>query len=169
MKKRIFIGILLILILNNLACGMTKSEENVQQEYEAYMQGIYLSADGASSSICIQPIAFIYESDTEEIKKYHLEDEDWAAGYYILDDMGDVMTLPINADTKYILINWKDDQELLKNSIPDENAFYCEVTDPVYFLQYMQESYGEKLTSYPLYLKIGELGYVEYIKEMILP
>jgi len=169
MKKISLIGILFVLAFGCTACGAAKEEEMLRDEYEAYVQGVYLSSSGSENKIYIQPIELIYEDDVEEIAKYKLENEDWAPGYYILDDVDEAIALQINADTKYIIINWKDDQELIDNSTPDEDAFYCTVTDAAYFLQYMQESYGEKLTSYPLYVKVGEDGYVEYIKEMILP
>lgn len=169
MKKLSLIGILMVFIFGCTACGVTKEEEMLREEYEAYVQGIYLSSNGSEDKICIQPIELIYEEDVEEIAKYKLENEDWAPGYYILDDADETVALQIDADTKYIIINWNDDQELIDNSTPDEDAFYCTVTDAAYFLQYMQKSYGEKLTTYPLYVKVGEDGYVEYMKEIMLP
>lgn len=169
MKKLSLIGILMVLTFGCTACGVAKEEEVFKDEYEAYIQGVYLSSSGNEDKIYIEPIELIYEDDVEEIAKYKLENEDWAPGYYILDDVDESIALQINADTKYIIINWNDDQELIDNSTPDEDGFYCTVTDPTYFLQYMQKSYGEKLTSYPLYVKVGEDGYVEYVKEIMLP
>ncbi|MBR2403030.1 MAG: hypothetical protein IKB01_09745 [Lachnospiraceae bacterium] len=169
MKKLSFIGILMVLTFGCMGCSSEKEEVVLQEEYEFYLQGIYASSSGNEDKIYIQPIELIYEDDVEEIAKYKLENEDWAPGYYILDDVDESIALQINADTKYIIINWNDDQELIDNSTPDEDGFYCTVTDPTYFLQYMQKSYGEKLTTYPLYVKVGEDGYVEYVKEIMLP
>lgn len=69
--------------------------EAVEYDYECYLRGIYLTADGKDDKICIEQIQYVFRSDTEDIKKYGLEDIDWAPGYHIVDDSEEIIELPI--------------------------------------------------------------------------
>lgn len=142
--------------------------EAVEYDYECYLQGIYLTADGKDDKIFIEQIQYVFRSDTEDIKKYGLEDIDWSPGYHIVDDSEEIIELPINEETEFLVFNWGHEQELADNSVNHAIEGWCLIKDPMYLWKHMQDEYGDWLPNYPMFIIMDESGYVDQVVELPL-
>ena len=140
-----------------------------QYDYECYLREIVIPTDDECGAISIHPIHFIDLGDPEEVAKYGLDLTETVGTYEILDDNDEVISLPLNEDTVFLVINWNHDQELADNSINHALNGWCLVKDAEYFWNHMQSEYGEWMYSYPMFITVDELGYVDQVVELWLP
>ena len=127
-----------------------------------------MSADGSDKKIYIHPIHYIDLYDPEEVKKYGLETIDSGPGYHIVDDNEEIIELPINEETEFLVFNWGHEQELADNSVNHAIEGWCLITDPMYFWKHMQDEYGDWLPNYPMFIIMDESGYVDQVVELPL-
>lgn len=141
-------------------------------DYDFYLQGVYLSADGKNDQICIRPIEFISETETEELAKYGIDMEKEGGSYHIEEYTDEIISLPLKPDTQYHIINWNRDPEMARQSLnhPDPDlSCICALDDPFHFFLFMSDAYGTHLATFPLCLCLDDNGYVDTVIELWLP
>lgn len=136
-------------------------------DYECYVQGIYTPTEGANGLIFIKPIEFVTESESEEIEKYDIDFEN-GEYYQVVELEEDVVALPITTETEFLIVNWEHDPELVEHSVRGDEQGLDALQDAGYFISYMQKSYGEKLSTYPLFIQMNEDGTVKSVVELML-
>lgn len=141
-------------------------------DYDFYLQGIYLSADGKNDQIYIHPIAFISETETEELAKYGIDMEKEGGSYYIAEYTDEVVSLPLKPETQYHIINWNRDPEMIQQSLnhPDPSlSCICALNDPFQFFLFMSDAYSTHLATFPMCLYLDDNGFVDTVIELWLP
>ncbi len=138
-------------------------------DYDCYVQK-YEKTGEDTGLLYVTPIAFIWEEDMEDRKTYGLNDEDfYPTGYVIIDDTTETVGLKTNSDTRYLLVNWRHEQELIDVSDnKSAESVYCVISDPEYFMSYFSEEYGDKYNHYPMFIVMDENGYVKLVVEAFL-
>lgn len=141
-------------------------------DYDFYLSGIYLSADGKNDQIYIHPIAFISETETEELAKYGIDMEKEGGSYYIAEYTDEVISLPLKPETQYHIINWNRDPEMAQQSLnhPDPSlSCICALDNPFQFFLFMSDAYSTHLATFPMCLYLDDNGYVDTVIELWLP
>lgn len=139
-------------------------------DYEFYLKGIYLSADGKNDQIYIHPIDLVFETETEKLKEYGITDE--GVTCYEHEYTDELLVLPLKPETQFHIINWQRNPEMARQSLnhPDPTlGCICALDDPFAFFEFMSDDYGAHLAVYPLCLYLDEDGYVETLIELCLP
>ena len=145
---------------------------NGNYDYDFYLRGIYLSADGKEDQLYIQPIDFISSEEVEKLEEYGVDLEKEGGSYHIEEFTDETISLPLKPDTQFHIINWQNNPEMANQSLnhPDpELTCICALDDPFAFFQFMSDDYGEHLASYPLCLYLDENGYIDTVIELCLP
>lgn len=139
-------------------------------DYEFYLEGIYLSADGKNDQLYIHPIDLVFGTETEKLAEYGIQDE--GVTYYEYEYTDELLSLPLKPETQFHIINWNRNPEMAEQSLnhPDPTlGCICALDDPFAFFEFMSDDYGTHLAVYPLCLYLDEDGYVETLIELCLP
>lgn len=145
----------------------------VDYDYVFYVKGFYLSADGQSDEIYIQPIEWVWKFQTEEWIAWG-NDPDEGPYYDYRDDNEEILCIPLSETVEFHFYNWWDDPYLYEITDAYSNR-ECVTTDPKIFLYYKQTYYPTHsetdvpgMADYPFFMILDENGCVQYIIEHTL-
>ena len=132
-----------------------------EYDYAFYFRGFYLSYDGKSDQIFVDPIEFVWNWETE---RWHARMGDDDSGYCIhWNDTEEIIGIPISETTEFHFYN--DDDSLLYELSERNKGRECVTTKPEIFLYYLQTQFDDGAERYPFFMILDEDGYVKYVIE----
>lgn len=138
-------------------------------DYVCYVKGFYLSVDGESDLLYIQPIEWVWKSETERWIEWGNDPDDGPV-YDYRDDNEEIISIPINDETEFHFYNDYDDPYLYEISDRYQGT-ECVTTDPKVFLYYWQrvkawsatyDFYDPNRQDTPFFIILDEDGNVRY-------
>ncbi|MCM1186996.1 MAG: hypothetical protein NC251_06360 [Lachnoclostridium sp.] len=133
-----------------------------QYDYAFYFKGIYLSRNGESDKIYIDPVEFVWNWETER----------WLAWGNSIDDgpycehrneKEEVISLPLTKDTEFHMCYYNSEPMLSEICDRYQDLWENVTTNPAVFMYYLRV--GGCSANYPYFLILNEDGTVKYVIE----
>ncbi|MCM1327387.1 MAG: hypothetical protein NC094_11645 [Bacteroidales bacterium] len=142
----------------NAGFGFTAAE----YDYAFNFRGFYLSYDGKQDQIYIDPIEFVWPSETERWKEFgfSLDDPGTYASRNVKEEL---ISIPLAEDIEFHICNVKNNP-IVKELSDRHNEGEWVITRPEVFLYYAK-SFSAPLTNWPFFMILDEEGNVKYVVE----
>ncbi len=150
----------------NAGFGFTAGE----YDYAFEFRGFYLSDDGEGNRIFIDPIEFVWPSETERWQAWGLS-PDGPGTYASRNEKKELISIPITEDTEFHM--WGNPAPLLEDLCDRSNGFGEHVTTrPEVFLYYLNSNpyyyrkpHDAPQGNWPFFMILDEEGNEEYVVE----
>ena len=133
-----------------------------EYDYVFYLESISLSSDGQPGQICINPVEFVWNWETQRWLDWGNREDEGPYCDVRDEDPNDTLILPLKQTTEFHFCNGVDDSTLYELSDRYKGR-ECVTTDPEVFLLYIHQQFTNDAEDYPFFLLLDQEGAVQYI------